>query len=334
MHDDVLQDKYESFEEMFNPLRSDRRARRQRRPDVNPMDRIRARRKDLQQVSDLDDLEGGFNPTYKPSRYESGWLLDSLRGFYDQKLISDVLALVRGGKEASVYRCAGHPTTGETYLAAKVYRPRQFRDLSNDALYKEGRQLLTAANHVVRKNEDRVMRAVSKKSAFGQQVAHTSWLMHEFSTLQKLHADGAAVPKAFTAGENAILMAFIGDASRPAPALNEVALASHEVLPLFDEVMRNVELLLRRGLIHGDLSAYNILYQEGRIALIDFPQVVALKSNSQARAILVRDVQRVCEFFATQGLERDPDRIAGALWARFRPRSDREIEADNSRFTE
>ena len=186
--------RYEEYEELFNPLR-DRQARKLRKPDVNPKDRIKARREIQGEISDLEALEGDFNISYKPSKHELGWLLDSLREFIDQKLITDVLALVRGGKEATVYRCAGHPSTGEKYLAVKVYRPTQFRALSNDAMYKEGRGVLAATGYEFGKEKERIERAMDKKSAFGRQIAHTSWLMHEFKAMQDMSEEGAAVPK-------------------------------------------------------------------------------------------------------------------------------------------
>ena len=100
------------------------------------------------------------------------------------------------------------------------------------------------------------MRAIGKKTAFGAELKHISWLMHEYITLERLHRLGAAVPEPIGAGENAILMAYVGDRGRPAPALHGVSLARHEAEPLFDEVLRNVELMLAHGMIHGDLSAY------------------------------------------------------------------------------
>jgi len=78
--------------------------------------------------------------TYAPARFEEVWLRASLASFYEEEWISDVLALVKGGKEANVYRCRAHPNTGEQFLAAKVYRPRQFRNLRNDKRYREGRR--------------------------------------------------------------------------------------------------------------------------------------------------------------------------------------------------
>ncbi len=131
--------------------------------------------------------------------------------------------------------------------------------------------------------------------------------MYEYTTMQRLYQAGAAVPTPIAAGENAILMGYYGDERRAAPTLSEVSLARGEARPLFQEALRNIELLLQHNLIHGDLSAYNILYWQGRIVLIDFPQVVSLQANSSGAAILHRDVTRICEYFARQGVACNPD---------------------------
>src|SRR5205085_1795840 len=139
------------------------------------------------------------------------------------------------GKEASVYCCKAHPATGVELLAAKVYRPRQFRNLRNDKMYREGRPLLTADGNVAKRTDHRLMRAVGKKSEFGVQVQHTSWLMYEYTTLERLFREGAAVPCPVSAAENAILMGFQGDAQRAAPTLIEVAPEPDEAESLFRE---------------------------------------------------------------------------------------------------
>ena len=308
-------DVYDDFEELFNPLRTDRKARRRRKPKAKHVPKKSQGQIITELTDDATGLEGGFKTTYQPSRYEEGWLLSSLRSFYDRGLINDVLALVKGGKEASVYRCQADPATGATSLAAKVYRPRKFRTLRNDGLYRHGRALLNAYGHDHDYARDqRIARAVGKKTAFGMQVRHTSWFMHEFTTLQRLRQAGAAVPQPVGVSENAILMSFHGGARMPAPTLNQVSLEPGEASRVFQEVLRNVELMLRLELVHGDLSAYNILYWEGEITLIDFPQVVNLYSNDNAYFILERDIQRTCEYFAQQGVPCDPDAVLGELW--------------------
>ena len=90
------------------------------------------------------NLQPEFNPTFlssSPDSQERRWILDALGDFYDGEWITDVLYRVKGGKEATVYCCQAHPLTGRKLLAAKIYRPRQFRKMKNDAIYKEGRAL-------------------------------------------------------------------------------------------------------------------------------------------------------------------------------------------------
>jgi RIO kinase 1 len=309
-------DQYAHYEEQFDRQQTDRRTRRKRKPRIKHQER-RTQEEIVAEFADAAGLEGGFNTTYQPSQYEESWLVSSLRTFFDQALITDVLAVIKGGKEASVYRCAAHPSTGQEFVAAKVYRPRMFRQLRNDKLYREGRAVLTGSGRAVKNNEHRIMRALGKKTAFGLQVAHTSWLMYEFTTMQQLYRVGAAVPQPIASNDNAILMSYHGDAELAAPILSEIQLEPDEVQPLFDEVLRNVELMLEHELVHGDLSAYNILYWDGAITLIDFPQVVNIYTNANAYNILERDLTRICEYFARQGLTKDLAALLDDLWARY-----------------
>lgn len=316
LDDFSYEDEYEYYERMFDPTQTDRRARRKRKPVVRHIPKVDEEHI-VAALGDLIGLEGGFRTTYSPGRHEELWLLDSIRTFYDEELIVDVLAQVKGGKEASVYLCEAHPTTGTDLLAVKVYRPRMFRTMRNDAVYRGGRNVLTADGRPVKKTDHRVMRAIGKKTAFGVQVSHTSWLMHEYMTMERLYQAGGAVPQPLASTSNAILMAYIGDRGMAAPTLNRVRLDPEDAEPLFREVMRNVELMLERGIVHGDLSAYNVLYWGGSVTVIDFPQVVDVMANRDARAILERDVVRVCEYFGRQGARHDPEAIAADLWSRY-----------------
>lgn len=331
VYDPEQDELFEQYETQFDPLTNDRKARRKRKPKAK---HVAKKSVDtlLDEIVDADIGETHFETTYQPSLYESGWLLQSLQPFFDQKHISDVLALVKGGKEASVYRVEAHPTTGETHFAAKVYRPRMFRSLSNDAMYREGREVLNAEGRALKKTDQRSMRALGKKTAYGVQVAHTSWLMFEFTTLKALYAAGASVPQPIAASENAILMTYYGDERMPAPLLIEVDLEPDEAEALFHEVLRNVELLLMRDLIHGDLSAYNLLYWDGQAIMIDFPQVAVVSNNSQAHFILSRDIERLCHYFSGQGVNCDAQALTDILWRRYAGRDPQLIEADLSRW--
>jgi len=309
-------DKYEAYEDSFNAVRTRRQEHRKRKPRVVPPT-VNTQPDEAITLAETDGLEGGFKTTYVPSKYETGWLLQSLTPLYEQSFITDVLALVRGGKEASVYRCAAHESTGVNLLAAKVYRPRMFRQLRNDHAYRQGREVMLSDGTRLNDSDFREARAIAKGTGFGRKLQHTSWLMHEMTTLQTLLDAGASVPKPWAAGDNVILMDYIGDEDTAAPTLNTVRLARGEARPLFDEVMRNVELMLSLGVTHGDLSAYNILYWEGEITLIDFPQITDIHTNPNAYMILQRDLTRICDYFAAQGYRRDPADLMATYWRRY-----------------
>lgn len=335
---DSFLDQYDQYEEMFERPSERRRTRARRKTPLNYQERALLKAQAVQELAEVTaGLEGGFHTTYQPGELEGPWLYSSLRPFYELEMISDVTGVVKGGKEANVYRCAGATASQHGSVAAKVYRPRMFRNLRNDAMYRQGRETLTAGGAPVKETDHRTMRALGKKTGFGQQVAHTSWLMHEYKTLESLHAAGAAVPRPFGASDNAILMGFVGDEQVAAPALNEVNLSPALARKLFDQAMWNIELLLQHGLVHGDLSAYNILYWEEEITLIDFPQVMRIRSgvgqiNNNTQRVLLRDVQRICQYFRRQGVRADADDIAADLWRRHVHEVKEFLMADLSRF--
>ncbi len=283
--------------------------RRERFPPRNPKKMHLA---DQEFLTAQDDSRGNFKFTYKAARFEEWWLLDSLGDFYEHQWIADVLRRVKGGKEASVYQCrAGSAINGEL-VAAKVYRPRALRNLRNDGAYRQGRADLDDEGREV--IDDGMLHAIKKKTEYGRELLHQSWIAYEFTSLQNLHAAGADVPEPYAMEPNAILMGFVGDLSASAPTLSEISLEKNEVAPVFDRILYNIDILLSNERIHGDLSAYNILYWEGDISLIDFPQVVSPKINRNAFAIFQRDVKRICEYFAHQGIKADAKKLAQEIW--------------------
>ena len=276
-------------------------------------------------LADPADDETGFNFTYEASRHERPWITNSLGTLYHLRWFADVLRVIKGGKEASVYQLASHPASnvGEPYLAAKIYRPRRFRSLKNDHLYREGREDLDSNGNVV--INAGMLHAMKKRTEYGRELLHTSWIEHEFKTMQILHAAGADIPIPYVSADNAILMTYVGGDEMAAPTLNSLDLAPEEALPLFQRVLHNVELMLAQGRVHGDLSAFNILYWEGEITLIDFPQAIAPLANRSAYLIFERDVTRVCEYFIRQGVRADPRRIASKMWTAHRYRLNPEV---------
>lgn len=258
------------------------------------------------------DAAGEFKFTYKAARFEEAWLLDSLNEIAGQQLISDVLRKIKAGKEASVYLCRSGTSIGTRLVAAKVYRPRMLRNLKNDAIYRTGRTDLDEDGAAIFRDAD--VRAIMHRTKYGEELRHTSWISYEFKTLEKLHEAGANVPKPYAMLKNSIMMEYIGDAGVPAPILNSVTLNRDEARQLFDRVILNLSLLLQNERIHGDLSAYNILYWDGDITLIDFPQVVHPDGNPSAWNIFLRDVTRICQYFNSQGIKTNARELASELW--------------------
>lgn len=271
-----------------------------------------------------DDSSRSFNFTYQAARFEEWWLLESLGDFYEHKWISDVLRRLKGGKEASVYLCQAGAESEAGLVAAKVYRPRSLRNLKNDGQYRAGRVDLDAEGNSIVKSAD--IHAMEKRSSYGEELRHQSWISYEFQTLEILRTAGADVPRPYAMEKNAILMDYIGDLASAAPTLNTVTLEPDEVRPLFDRIIWNVDLLLSNHRIHGDLSAYNILYWDGDITLIDFPQVVPPESNPTAWTIFQRDVTRICQYFAAQGLKVSARKLATELWTSHGHRVVKEVD--------
>ena len=269
-----------------------------------------------QAIYELEEKENQFNFSYGASKHEKAWIKDSLFDFYRQNWLDDILRLIKGGgKEASVYQCLANPAAPYEYIAAKVYRPRKFRQLRNDSLYREGRIHLDDEGHEIR--DDRALHAIQKRTNYGKRLLHTSWIEHEFQTMCLLHKAGVDVPEPFASGNNAILMAYIGWDDTPAPTLNSVRLRREEARIIFDQAIENVEIMLSNNCVHGDLSAFNILYRDGDIFLIDFPQAIDPLVNRNAHAIFRRDISRLCEYFQKQGLDCEPIDLADQLWKNY-----------------
>jgi RIO kinase 1 len=258
-----------------------------------------------------------LSPTLDATSAEQGWIVEHLTPFASSKTLSAVLRRIKGGKEANVYCCAAHPDTGLDLIAAKLYRARMLRNLRNDSRYRQGRPLLNARGQAVDTRDWRLHKAIAQKTAAGLEVTQASWIEYEYQTLLGLHRAGVDVPQPIKHGENVILMEYVGDEVMPAPTLSHIRLERDEAHELFQRMLRNIERMLAAHVVHGDLSAYNVLYWAGEIAIIDFPQVVDPRQNVEAADIFRRDVERICQYFARCGVDSQPGRIARDLWARF-----------------
>jgi RIO kinase 1 len=315
-------DRYDELAAAFmsEPEQPKRARRRRRREQDPPAKTSYESNPEVQhwlqsQARERSESKPPFAPTFLVGQRDRLWTLSSLTHFYEQDLISDVLGVVKSGKEATVYCCAAEPATGMRYLAAKIYRPRMFRSLRNDAVYRLNRPQRDEAGRPVRGVGQQ--RGAIKKTERWRADQVTSWIAYEFETQRLLFDAGADVPRPISQVGNAMLMEYIGAQDSPAPLLREVTLAREEASPLFDQLLRNVEIFLAYDRIHGDLSSYNILYWEGRATVIDFAQAVAPRQNPDVYALLERDVDRLCHYFARYGAVGDARAIASELWRRY-----------------
>ncbi len=218
--------------------------------------------------------------------------------------VTSVLYRLKSGKEADVYCCEARDNLGRDLLAAKVYRPLESRGFRNDSTYQQGRFIKDA----------RLRRAIQNKSRVGRHVQHDLWVSAEYETLKLLHAAGARVPIPYETVGSTVVMEYIGTRDRPAPALHQVHLGREEARRVSREIVEQISLLFSLGKIHADLSPYNILYHEGAITIIDFPQAVDPEQNPAAFSLLLRDLENVSEYFKKFDAVIDPFQAARSIW--------------------
>jgi len=235
-------------------------------------------------------------------------LLSRLDPLIEDQLLLEVVRPIKSGKEAAVYLCQAHPSLERDLVAAKVYRPRERRSFKRDAVYQQGRERGS-------RPDARTLRSLGKKTRRAQLHKFNAWISHEMRTLRLLHDAGADVPEPLARSGPVILMEYVGDAEHPAPVLVHVPLGEAEAERLYRRVLQNVEVFLRQHRVHADLSAYNMLFWEGELTIIDFPQAVDPRYNADAFDLLVRDLDNVGDHFAKHGVDVvDPIDHALALW--------------------
>ena len=232
---------------------------------------------------------------------------EAIESLIADELIDEILYPVKSGKEATIYCCTGGVRSAAELVAVKVYKPQRFRGFRNDSVYQEGRVIL----------DRRAARATAKRTRFGREVKAGAWTNSEFETLRLLHRTGSSVPRPIGRSAGALAMEWIGDADAPAPQLKDVHLHRDQAQSAFDKVIADIERWLACNIVHGDLSAYNLLWDHDRLVAIDFPQACDPRFNSNAAWLLERDIQHVCQAFARWGVDSDPGSIADELWDRF-----------------
>ena len=218
------------------------------------------------------------------------------------------LGILKTGKEADVFlieRAVPDDPAQSTLLAAKRYRDSDHRSFQRSSTYTEGR----------RTQNTRDARALAKKSAHGREVAAAQWSFAEFAALSRMHELGAPVPYPVQVDGTEILMEFLGDGHAAAPRLAQVRSDAVDLADLFDQIVDLMRIFAAAGFAHGDLSAYNLLVHEGRVRVIDLPQIVDTVANPQGLDLLHRDCVNICDWFTRRRLERDPEELFAELLA-------------------
>ncbi len=204
----------------------------------------------------------------------------SLEALIEDGVIDEVLRPLKSGKEATIHVVR----SGDQILCAKVYKDMAQRSFQATTQYQEGRRV----------RGSRQARAMRKSTRYGRREQHAAWKNAEADALYQLVEVGVRVPKPHGYHNGVLLMELVTDAEgNSAPRLGEVELPAEMARAFHVELMRDVVRMLCVGLIHGDLSEYNVLVAGTGPVIIDFPQVVSASGNNAAREMLLRDVHNL-----------------------------------------
>ena len=208
----------------------------------------------------------------------------SLEPLVRDGLVDEVIRPLKSGKEASVYVVLSE---GEI-RCAKVYKEANKRGFHKQALYQEGRKV----------RNSRQARAMEKNTRFVRKQQEEVWQNAEVDALYRLASVGVRVPKPYNFVEGVLLMELVTDAEgAAAPRLNDLMLSKEEALDYHAQLIKEVVRMLCAGLVHGDLSEFNVLVDSQGPVIIDLPQAVDAAANNNAASMLGRDVNNMAAYF-------------------------------------
>jgi RIO kinase 1 len=230
----------------------------------------------------------------------------------DDGVVDEVLSQLMSGKEATVFvvRC------GEEIRCAKVYKEAAKRSFKQAVQYQEGRK----------SKNSRRQRAMEKGSKFGRKQQEESWHNAEVDALYRLAEAGVRVPKPFGCFDGVLLMELVTyDEGEVAPRLNDVSMTQEQALEDHLTIMNDVKRMLVAGLVHGDLSEFNVLVDDYGPVIIDLPQAVDAAANNHAKSMLERDVGNMTEYYGQYAPELLRTNYAKEMWALY---EDGDLTAD------
>ena len=227
-----------------------------------------------------------------------------LQALIDDGVIDEVMRPLKSGKEAAVYVVR----SGDDVRCAKVYKDMAQRSFQQRVQYQEGRKV----------RGSREARAIGKASKYGRKQQETAWKNTEVDALYQLRDAGVRVPEPYGYYHGVLVMELVTDADgHSAPRLGEVELAPDQARGFHRFLIRHIVKMLCVGLIHGDLSEYNVLVAPDGPVIIDFPQVVSAAGNNAARTMLLRDVNNITASLGRWAPELLDTWYAEEMWALF-----------------
>jgi RIO kinase 1 len=227
-----------------------------------------------------------------------------LQALIDEGVIDEVMRPLKSGKEAAVYVVRA----GDDVRCAKVYKDMAQRSFKQRVQYQEGRKV----------RGSREARAIGKATQYGRKQQESAWKNTEVDALYQLRDAGVRVPEPYGYFHGVLVMELVVDADgHSAPRLGEVELAPEQARGFHRFLIRQVVKMLCVGLIHGDLSEYNVLVAPDGPVIIDFPQVVSAAGNNAARAMLLRDVNNLTASLGRWAPELLDTWYAEEMWALF-----------------
>lgn len=209
------------------------------------------------------------------------------------------LGVLKSGKEAEVFLVERELGARRQLLAAKRYRKPADRAFRDDSRYRSGR----------RTGDRRIDLAVGKGTRRGMEFRGYLWAGTEFETLGRLWSAGVTVPYPVQRSGTELMLEFVGDDERMAPRLSDARLARAELTSLCAAVVDQLHVMTHVGVVHGDLSPYNVLVWNDAAVFIDFPQAVDPQEGPDALELLRRDVANLVGWFARKGVDTDPDTV-------------------------
>ncbi|MCS6192081.1 PA4780 family RIO1-like protein kinase [Shewanella baltica] len=222
----------------------------------------------------------------------------------DEGLVDEVISQLMSGKEATVYVVR----SGDDIRCAKVYKEADKRSFKQAVLYQEGRKV----------RNSRRARAMEKGSKFGRDQQEEAWQNAEVEALYRLANAGVRVPTPYGCFDGVLLMELVTDAEgNVAPRLNDVSMSAEKALNDHALVMTYVKRMLCAGLVHGDLSEFNVLVDSEGPVIIDLPQAVDAAANNHAKWMLARDVNNMTQYYGLYAPELLKTQYAKEIWALF-----------------